>query len=91
MRSPGITDARHDVAVLIECAVDGGGEDLHIGMRFVQGGDALRAGEQADELDGLGGECSLSRSTAATAELPVASIGSTNTTSRSWRSLGILK
>ena len=37
------------------------------------------------------GEYSLSRSTAAMAELPVASMGSTTTMSRSFRSLGILK
>src|SRR5678816_2300156 len=57
-RSPGaeeaiarVAQAGHDVTVLVEVAVDRGGEDRHVGVHAVEGGEALRAREQADEAD----------------------------------------
>lgn len=41
-----ITQARHDVAVIIEMAIDGGGPDMHIGMGFGEFLNALGRGEQ---------------------------------------------
>jgi hypothetical protein len=49
-----ITQARHDVAMVVQAAVDGRRKNAHIGVLAVQGVDALRAGQQAQELDGLG-------------------------------------
>lgn len=40
-----ITEAGHDVAVLIELPVNGGGIDGHVGMGAVECRDALGAGE----------------------------------------------
>jgi hypothetical protein len=37
-----VTQAREDVAVVIEAAVDGGGVDGHDGVGLVDGGDARR-------------------------------------------------
>jgi hypothetical protein len=37
-----------------ELAVNGGGVDRHIRMQPVHGGDAFRAGQQAQKLDGFG-------------------------------------
>src|SRR4051794_7833825 len=48
----GVTETRHDIALLVEGAVHRRGVDRHFRMLVVQGGDTFRAGEQADELDG---------------------------------------
>ena len=50
----GIAKARNDIAVTIELAVDGGGEDLHVGMIGIHMPDAFGRGQEADELDVLG-------------------------------------
>src|SRR5689334_16479682 len=51
-RSPGaeeaiarVSQAGHDVAVLVEVTVDGRGEDRHLGVHAVERGEALRTGE----------------------------------------------
>ena len=49
-----VAQAGHDVAVAVELAVDGGGVNGDIGVRGLQRGHAFGAGQQADELDGLG-------------------------------------
>ena len=86
----GVAEAGHDVALLVEALVDRGGEDRHVRVDAVQLRDALGRGEQADELDLLGAAL-LEPLIAATAELPVASIGSTTITRRSRMSSGTLK
>lgn len=45
-----VTQAQEDVAVVVEAAVDGGGLDGHVGVPLVHRGDALGAGQQADEF-----------------------------------------
>src|SRR5207245_7113233 len=50
---PRITQARHDITVIVEMAVDRGRVDRHIGMPGLQGFYALRRGDEADELDVL--------------------------------------
>src|SRR6218665_923434 len=51
---PGIAQTRQDKAMVVESAVDGGGEDGYIGVGLLQSGDALGRGQQADELDRAG-------------------------------------
>src|SRR3990167_2817535 len=89
-RVASITQPWQDVAMLVELPVNGRGVNRHIRMGFLQGGNAFGAGQQADGLDGLGFEL-FCLFTAAMAELPVASMGSTTTISRSCISCGILK
>ena len=48
---PGVTEAGHDVALLVETAIEGGAVDVHIRMRLLDGRDALGGGDQVDELD----------------------------------------
>ena len=86
----GVAQARHDVAVVVELEVNGGGEDRHIGVLGPQGRDAFGRGDQADILQGARPR-TLRRWSAAIAELAVASIGSTTITSRSGMSSGTLK
>src|SRR6478752_973660 len=50
-----IAEPRQDVAVFIELPIDRRGVDRHRGVRFGHRGDALGAGQQADELDRLRG------------------------------------
>ena len=47
----GVAQAGHDIAVLVEMAVDRGGPDRHVGMARLSRANALRRGEQADEAD----------------------------------------
>ena len=48
-----VAQAGDDVAVLIQVVVLGAQVDVHIGVSLVQGLDAFRSGDQADELDPL--------------------------------------
>ena len=48
-----IPQTRQDVTVVIELAVDGGGENWYIRVRRLQCGNAFRAGQQADKFDGF--------------------------------------
>src|SRR5690606_18190014 len=47
----GVAEARHDVAVLVQMAVDGGHIDVHIRMFLLDGVDALGRRNQAHQLD----------------------------------------
>ena len=73
----GVAEARHDVAVVVEMAVDRRGPDRHVRMRAAQPLDAFRRREQTD-IAQVFRAASLRRSIAATAEFAVASIGSSN-------------
>ena len=47
----GVAQAGHDVALLVEPAVERRAMDLDVGMRRLDRRDALRRGDQVDELD----------------------------------------
>jgi len=47
----GITEAGHDVALLVELPIQGRAVDLHVRMRLGDGPHTLRRGDQVDELD----------------------------------------
>src|SRR5918999_1431221 len=49
----GISQARPDVAIAVELAVERGGQDRYLGMGGTQGVHALGGGDQADERDPL--------------------------------------
>ena len=83
---PGITKTRDDIPVLVQFLVEGGGKYGNARMGFLHAGHALRGGQKTQHTE-VGGAPSLSRSMAATEELPVASIGSTAMTRR-WSSSG---
>ena len=51
---PRITEARQDIAVAVELAVDGCGVDRHVRVRLAQRLDAFGAGQQADLCRGSG-------------------------------------
>ena len=83
----GVAEAGADVAVLVQAAVDRGGEHRHVGM--VRGERAQPSGAAIRQTKRIRvAPASLSRVTAAMAELPVASIGSTTMHSRSCTSSG---
>src|SRR4051795_5031742 len=44
-----VAESRDDEAVLVEAAVDGGGDDVHVGMVGVHVLDSFRRRDQADE------------------------------------------
>src|SRR4051794_20495103 len=46
-----VAEPRHDVAVLVERAVDGAGVHGHVGMRLVEVAEALGTRDQAHEAD----------------------------------------
>ena len=77
-----VAQAGDDVAVLVQVVILGAQVDIHIGVSLVQGLDAFRSGDQADELDPL---CAvlLNLVMASMALPPVASMGSSTSTSRS--------
>lgn len=50
----GVAEAGDDVAQLVEVGVHGGGDDGDVRVACVELGEALGAGEEADELDGGG-------------------------------------
>ena len=74
----GVAEARHDVALLVELAVERRAVDLDVRMGRGHRRDALRRGDQVDQLDPdrLTAPQRLRTSIAAVAEPPVASIGS---------------
>src|ERR1700692_4146378 len=49
----GVAQAGADIGVGVELAVDGGGEDRHVGMVGGEGCDTSRGGEEADDFDVL--------------------------------------
>jgi hypothetical protein len=49
---PRVPQPRHDVAVVVQPAVDGRGEDGHVRVVLLHVGNALGRGHQADEADG---------------------------------------
>jgi hypothetical protein len=50
----GIAEAGDDIAFFVQAIVDGGGENGHVGMRTVQGGESFRAAHHADHRDAVG-------------------------------------
>ena len=76
--------------MVVERCVDRGRVDRDIRVGSSMRCHALGRGEQAGELDVRWRRRRLTRSTAATAELAVASIGSTMITGRSAMSVGTL-
>src|SRR5688500_14064696 len=51
---PGVTEARHDVAPVVELAVERSAVDVHVGVRAGHRIDALGCRDQVHELDALG-------------------------------------
>ena len=86
----GVTQARNYVAVIVEMIVDRRSKDRHVWMCVLKCCHPFGGGQKAKELDVLRA-ASFRRATAAMAEFPVASIGSTTTTKRSSRLPGTLK
>ena len=74
----GVAEARDDVALLVEAPIERRAVDLDVRVGGLDRGDALRGGDEVDELDpdGLDGAPLFRTSIAAVAEPPVASIGS---------------
>jgi len=87
---PGVPEAGNDVPVLVQAAVDGRRIHRDLRMMRVEVLEALRTRQETDELDGARSRL-LEALHRATAELPVASIGSTTMASRSLISRGTLK
>src|ERR1700722_10195223 len=50
----GVAEAGHDVAVVVQPLVDGGGPDRNVRMLLLKMRDAFGGGEQADETDVAG-------------------------------------
>src|SRR6266851_9759961 len=48
----GVPEAGHDITVIVELVVDGGGKDRHVGMRGPEGHDALGRGDETDIFEG---------------------------------------
>lgn len=84
-----VAKTRNDVAVLIELFVNMRNVDVHIRVRGLHGGDALRRGNQAPPI--LPTLFCLRMWIASMPKLPVASIGSTMIVSRSAMSCGSLQ
>src|SRR5216110_1122494 len=77
----GIPEPRQDVTVVVELAVERGGEDGDVGVGLEHATHALGRRDEAKEADALGAAC-LSALTASAAEPPVASMGSSTKKSR---------
>ena len=88
----GVAEAGHDVAVVVEVVVDRAGVDAHVvAARSSDLGDALGRRDEHEQLDVPARPARAGTATAAAAEPPVASIGSTMSTSRSPMSSGSLQ
>ena len=46
-----VAEARQDVFLVVELAVEGGGVDVHVGVRGFEGGHAFGGGDDAEEAD----------------------------------------